>query len=96
MLDSLNSEMTPSKNMSKTRQTVNPFDYLPEDKLQIIREDYEKGAYRSESFGEHLKSLHEDDLIPEEALDIIEAQKSNDWKTFSTVEELLQDLHNDE
>jgi len=55
--------------MPNEKQTVNPFDYLPEDKLQIIREDYENGTYKYENFNQYLKSLHDDDLIPEEVLD---------------------------
>ena len=76
--------------MSETK-TVNPFEHLPEDKLEIIRKDYEKGKYRSESFEQHLKSLHEDDLIPEEVLDIIEARNSDDWETL-TADEFLEEL----
>ncbi len=78
--------------MSETK-TVNPFERLPEDKLEIIRKDYEKGKYRSESFSEHLKSLHEDDLIPEEVLDIIETRNSDDDGQTRTLEELLQELN---
>jgi len=90
--------MTTSKSMSKTKQTTNPFDYLPEEKLQIIREDfYKNDIFKSMNFAQYLKALHEeDDLIPEEVLDIIEARNSNDWKTFSSVEELLQELHKDD
>lgn len=61
-------------------KTVNPLEYLPEEKLEIIRKDYEKGKCRSESFEQHLKSLHKDDLIPE-VLDIIEFRSSDDVKT---------------
>lgn len=89
--------MTISKNMSKIKQTTNPFDYLPEEKLQIIREDfYKNDISKSMNFAQYLKALHEeDDLIPEEVLDIIESQNSDDGKTFSTVKELLEELHKD-
>ncbi len=83
--------------MSETK-TVNPFDFLPEDKMKIIREDFEKDEIsNTKTFEQYLKALHEEDeLIPEEVLDIIEARKSTDWKTFSTAEELLKDLHEDD
>ncbi len=77
--------------MSETK-TVNPFDYLPEDKLEIIRKDFEKNNYRSDTFEEHLKSLHEDDMIPEEVLDIIESRNSDDWQTVS-FDELSKELN---
>ena len=77
--------------MSETK-TVNPFDYLPEDKLEIIRKDFEQGNYRSDTFEEHLKSLHEDDMIPEEVLDIIESRNSDDWQTVS-FDELSKELN---
>ena len=80
--------------MSETK-TVNPFYNLPEDKLEIIRKDFEKGNYRSDTFEGHLKSLYEDDMIPEEVLDIIEARNEPDGKVFSSVEELLKDLEKD-
>jgi len=35
-------------------------------------------------------------LIPEEVLDVIESRNSAEGKTFSTVEELLEDLHSDD
>lgn len=79
------------RDMSKAK-TVNPFEHLPEDKLKIIRRDYEKGKYRSKSFESHLKSLHEDDLIPEEVLDIIES-RNNDKGETKTLRELLQELN---
>ena len=94
-MSSLKNKETTSNNMSETK-TVNPFDYLPEDKLEIIRKDFEKGHYSSNSFENHLKSLHEDDLIPEEVLDIIESRNSDDGTIFSTVDELLEDLHKDD
>ena len=62
---------------------VNPFEGLPKEKLKIIRKDFENGNYRSSSFKKHLRSLYEDDLTPEEVLDIIESKNSDDWKTVS-------------
>ena len=60
---------------------VNPFENLPKERLKIIRKDFEKGDYRSSSLKKHLRSLYEDDLAPEEVLDIIESKNSDDWKT---------------
>ena len=77
--------------MSETK-TVNPFEHLPEDKLEIIKKDFEQGNYRSDTFEEHLKSLHEDDMIPEEVLDIIESRNSDDWQTVS-FDELSKELN---
>jgi len=84
--------------MSNTKQTTNPFDYLPEEKLQIIRDDfYKDDISKSMNFKQYLKALHEeDDLIPEEVLDIIESQNSDEGKTFSTAKELLEELHKDD
>ncbi len=82
--------------MSETR-TVNHFDHLPEDKLEIIREDFEKDEIsKSKSFEQYLKDLHEDDLIPEEVLGIIDAQNEPAGKVFSDVEDLLEDLKKDD
>ncbi len=82
--------------MSETK-TVNPFDHLPEDKLEIIRKDFYKDEIsKTKSFEQYLKDLHEDDLIPEEMLDIIEARNESDGKVFSSVEELLEDLKKDD
>lgn len=90
-MSSLKNKRDISKSMSETK-SVNPFDYLPEDKLEIIRKDYEKGKYRSESFEQHLKSLHKDDLIPEEVLDIIEFRNSDDGKKTLSFDELMKEL----
>ena len=60
---------------------VNPFENLSKERLKIIRKDFEKGNYRSSSLKKHLRSLYEDDLAPEEVLDIIESKNSDDWKT---------------
>ena len=83
--------------MSETK-TLNPFEHLPEDKLEIIRKDFETSEIsKSKTFEQYLKALHEEDgLIPEEVLDIIEAQNEPRGRTFSTVEELLEDLNKDD
>ena len=79
--------------MSSTRQTANPFTHMPEDKLGIIREYFLKSEFAGRmDFGEYLVWLHEDDLIPEEVLDIIASRNSSDKKAYSSVEELLADL----
>ena len=89
----LNKKMTMPNSMSETK-TVNPFDYLPEDKIEIIRKDFEQGNYRSDTFEEHLKSLHGDDMIPEEVLDIIESRNEPDGKkTFKTSDEFIKWLN---
>jgi len=79
-------------------KTVNPFDFLPEDKLAIIRDGFYKMVIsKTMNFEQYLKMLHEEDeLIPEEVLDVIESRNSAEGKTFSTVEELLEDLHSDD
>ncbi len=76
---------------------ANPFHNLPEDKLAIIRDDfYESDISKTKSFEQYLKDLYEeDDLIPEEVLDVIEGDKTRDGKIFHTIEELLEDLHSD-
>ena len=92
-MSSLKNKQDITNNMSETK-TVNPFDYLPEDKLEIIRKDFEQGNYRSDTFEEHLKSLHEDDMIPEEVLDIIESRNEPDGKkTFKTSDEFIKWLN---
>ncbi len=70
----------------------NPFHNLPEDKLAIIRDDfYESDTSKAMNFEQYLKALHEDDVIPEEVLDVIEGEKSDDIRTFHTREDLLED-----
>ena len=83
--------------MSETK-SANPFHYLPEDKLAIIRDDfYSRDISKTMNFEEYLRvAYEEDDLIPEEVLDVIEGRKSNDIRTFHTMEELLEDLHSDD
>ncbi len=77
---------------------ANPFHNLPEDKLAIIRDDfYESDISKTKSFEQYLKDLYEeDDLIPEEVLDVIEGEKSNDRRIFHTREDLLECLHSDD
>ena len=72
---------------------VNPFMYLPEDKLSIIREYFEKSEFAGTmDFERYLAWLHEDDLIPEEVLDVIASYNSTDRKVHSSLEELLASL----
>ena len=79
--------------MSSTRQTYNPFMSLPEDKLGIIREYFLKSEFAGRmDFRKYLVWLHEDDLTPQEVLDIIASRNSTDKKAYSSVEELLADL----
>lgn len=79
--------------MSSTRQASNPFMCLPKDKTDAIREYFLKSKFASTmDFERYLHLLHEDDLIPEEVLDIIASQDSTDDKTHSSVEELLASL----
>ena len=81
--------------MSETRE-INPFKYLPEDKLSIIREYFEKSEFAGTmDFERYLAWLHEDDLIPEEVLDVIEADNSTDRKVYSSAKELLASLKDD-
>jgi len=88
----LNTAWIPS-GVSGTRQATNPFTHLPEDKLDIIREYFLKSEFAGRvDFGEYLAWLHQDDLIPEEVLDIIASRNSADKKAYSSVEELLADL----
>ncbi len=43
------------------------------------------------NFEEYLRAVYEeDDLIPEEVLDVIEWEKSNDIRPFYTREEILK------
>ncbi len=83
--------------MSVTK-SVNPFHYLPEDKLAIIRDDfYSNDISKTMNFEEYLRFLHEvDDVIPEEVLDVIEGEKTRDGKIFHTMEDLLEDLNSDD
>ena len=83
--------------MSETK-SANPFHYLPEDKLAIIRDDfYSRNISKTMNFEEYLRVVYEeDDLIPEEVLDVIEGDKTRDGKIFHTMEELLKDLNSDD
>ena len=78
-------------------KTLNPFNCLPEDKLNIIRDDfYKRDICQEKSFEQYLKDLHEEDeLIPEEVLDFIESKNST-GEVFTSADELLKDLHKDD
>ncbi len=81
--------------MSSTKQKANPFHHLPENLSQIIKNDFiAAGPSDSMSFERYLKLLHEeDDLTPEEVLDIIAGRNSKAGEVFHTAEELLEYLH---
>ena len=81
--------------MSRTRQATNPFECLPEEKLQIIKDDFHRmKSSDRRSFKEYLAALHEEDsLSPEEMLDIIQVRNSKSLEIFSSVRDLLDDLH---
>ena len=66
---------------------------LPDDKLNIIREYFLKSEFAEKmDFERYLVELHEDDLTPEEALDVIASYSSTDKKAYSSVDELMADL----
>lgn len=76
-----------------TTQVSNPFMRLPDDKLNIIREYFLKSEFAEKmDFARYLVELHEDDLTPEEALDVIASYSSTDKKAYSSVDELMADL----
>ncbi len=82
--------------MSETRRMhANPFHNLPEDKMAIIRGDfYENNNSKKITFEQHLESLHRDDVIPEEVLDVIEGEGKKG--EVVTGEEFLEWLHKDD
>ena len=84
-----------TNDVSKTRQAVNPFEHLPKGKSDVIREHFFRTEWSDKmSFEEYLRVLHEeDDMSPEEMLDVIKAGSSKDWRVFPSAEELLKDLH---
>ena len=73
---------------------ANPFMHVPEDKLRIIREDFLKSEFAGTmDFERYLTLLHEeDDVTPEEMLDIIAGRNSR-GRTFSTVKDLMEYLN---
>ena len=78
--------------MSSTLKTTNPFMYVPEDKLSIIRDDFLKSEFAGKmDFERYLTLLHEeDDITPEEMLDIIAGRDSSGGKTFSNAKDLIE------
>ena len=77
--------------MSITLKTTNPFMYVPEDKLSIIRDDFLKSEFVDKmDFERYLTLLHEeDDITPEEMLDIIAGRDSSRGKAFSSLKEMV-------
>ena len=75
---------------------VNPFMRVPEDKLRIIREDFLKSEFAGTmDFERCLTLLHEeDDVTPEEMLDIIAGRNSR-GRAFSTAKDLIEYLNRD-
>jgi len=68
-------------------ETADPFMRMPEDKLGIIREHFLKSEFAGRmDFGEYSAWLHQDDLVPEEVLDVIASRNSADKKAYSSVE----------
>lgn len=79
--------------MSGTRQAYNPFMCLPDDETDVIRGYFLKSKFAGTmDFERYLHLLHEDDLVPQEVLDIIASHNSTDDKTHSSVEELFASL----
>ena len=74
-----------------TLKATNPFRYVPEDKLRITRDDFPKSEFAGKTgFGRYLTLLHEDDVTPEEMLDIIAGRDSVGGKTFSNAKDLIE------
>ena len=81
--------------MTGALKTTNPFMYVPEDKLRIIRDDFLKSEFAGKmDFERYLTLLHEeDDVTPEEMLDIIAGRDSVGGKTFSSSKDLMEHLN---
>lgn len=79
--------------MSGTRQAYNPFMRLPDHETDVIRGYFLKSKFAGTmDFERYLHLLHEDDLVPQEVLDVIASHNSTDDKTHSSVKELLASL----
>ena len=79
-------------------KTDNPFMHVPEDKLRIIREDFLKSEFAGTmDFERYLTLLHEeDDITPEEMLDIIAGKNSRDKMLFHNAKDLIEYLNRDD
>ena len=76
-----------------SKHIANPFMRLSEDKLDVIMKYFLKSELADTmNFEQYLEALCEDDLSPEEVLDVIAAYNDSDYETFSSVEDLLADL----
>ena len=79
--------------MSDTQQVPNPFARLPGDKLAVIREYFLKSEFAGRmDFERYLAWLHEDGLIPEEALDAIASHNSDPKVVYTYADDLIEDL----
>lgn len=79
-------------------KTDNPFMHVPKDKLNIIREDFLKSEFAGTmDFERYLTLLHkEDDITPEEMLDIIASRNSRDRMLFHNAKDLIAYLNRDD
>ncbi len=79
--------------MSYTRQASGPFARLAEDKLAVIRGYFLKSEFAGRmDFERYLAWLHEDGLIPEEALDAIASHNSDPKVVYTYADDLIEDL----
>lgn len=76
----------------------NPFMRVPEDKLRVIREDFLKSEFAGAmDFERYLTLLHEeDDITPEEMLDIIAGRNSRGGRVFHNAKDLIEYLDRDD
>lgn len=81
--------------MSVKLKPINPYTYVPEDKLRTIRDDFLKSEFAGKmDFEQYLTLLHEeDDVTPEEMLDIIAGRDSSGGKTFSNAKDLIEHIN---
>ena len=79
--------------MSNTQHVSNPFARLPGDQLAVIREYFLKSEFAGRmGFERYLAWLHEDGLIPEEALDAIASHNSDPKVVYTYADDLIEDL----
>lgn len=76
-----------------TPKSPNPFLNLPDDELAVIREYFLKSEFAGRmDFERYLAWLHEDDPIPEEALDAIASHNSDPKVVYTYADDLIEDL----